>query len=356
MKSTELRAFLQKDAASKWVNKGIYMCAPRFGKVKMSFEICNINNFNNILVLAPRQDIFEGWKNDKIKFNFWPSITYSTFRSSDKVKGDYDCYIIDEIHEASDNELDKINRLIQNKKSFGLTGSATNKTRDNIYNKTGMYSCYEYPISKAVEGGILADYEINIHTVELDNKVCYIPTKKGKITEKWRAEQLNWVISNLKEKKKPYFFMELKLMSLLQNSIAKKEKTIELLKLYKDERVLVFCGTSNIADNLGIPAYHSKSNEKDTLKKFCNGEGLHMATIKMMQSGITVLPINRGILNYASGSPEPTTQQICRFLGYEYMNPDKKAYLDILTTNTPYDKQRIKTALLFMDESKIHYL
>lgn len=261
-----------------------------------------------------------------------------------------------EIHEASIAQLDKIAKLIKNNKSLGLTGTATNKTREEIYDKTGMHGCFNYTIEEAVRDGILADYEINIHTIELDNKKCYIPTSKGKITEKWRYEQLTWLERELKKKKKPTFFLDLKIINLLQNSISKQQKTIELLDKYKDERVLVFCGTTNIADNLGIPSYHSKSNEKDILNDFCIGIGNHLSSIRMLQAGITLLPLNRCLINMTNGAPEVLAQKVCRVLGYESLNPNKKAYIDIVVADCSFDRTRLNTSLSFFDTSKINYI
>ena len=120
--------------------------------------------------------------------------------------------------------------------------------------------------------------------------------------------------------------------------------------------MLVFCGTTKIADSLDIPVYHSKAKEKKILQDFCEGEGLNLATIKMAQSGLTIKPINRGVVNYTSGNPEDTAQKICRFLGIEYNNLDKKAEIDIICSNTAFEKERLKTGLSFFDENKIKYI
>ena len=76
----------------------------------------------------------------------------------------------------------------------------------------------------------------------------------------------------------------------------------------------------------------------------------------MMQSGITILPISLGIINYMSGNPEDSAQKICRFLGIEYDNLNKKAEIHIICSNTDFEKKRIETALMFFDENKIKYV
>ena len=349
-----IRDKLQAEAVYKYFNKGIYFLAPRFGKVKTTFLLCEKNNWTNIKIYAPRKDIFDGWIKDKEKFNFKGELSFCTFTSLKKELQDNSCLIvIDEIQEASNLQLIEINRLIKNKNSVSLSGTMTNKTLDNIFYKTGMSVCHKYTIGEGVEDGILSDYNIYIHNVELDNNSRNIKTSKGFVSERKRYEQLTWLKEKLTKEKKPTFFIDLKIINLLQNSTAKQEKTISLLKKYKNKRILVFCGTTETADNLNMPVYHSKTKEKDIFTSFCNGEGNHLATIKMMQSGVTILPISLGIINYMSGNPEDSAQKICRFLGIEYDNLDKKAEIHIISSDTEFEKKRLETALMFFDKNKI---
>jgi superfamily II DNA or RNA helicase len=219
-----------------------------------------------------------------------------------------------------------------------------------------MSVCFHYSIEKAVKEGILADYQISIHLVDLDDKSAYIKTSKGMVTEKKRYNQFVWLTNKLSVEGKSTFFIDLKIISLLQNSLAKKNKTLQILKKSKNERVLIFCGTTDTADSLEIPTYHSKSKDKELFHSFCNGEGNHLATIKMMQSGITILPISKGVINYLSGNPEDSAQKICRFLNIEYDNLSKKADIQIICSNTSFEKERLRTALMFFDQDKIEYL
>jgi len=353
----EKREQLQKYVAeNKYYSGCIWYLAPRFGKIKTTFNLCYYKNFTNILVLAPRTEIFDSWKKDKEFFNFSSNLSFATFdRCKKPITEKYDLVVVDEIHEASIKELEAIYEVIRNRESLALTGTMTNKTKNNILYKTGMTVSYEYLIPQAVKDGILSDYEINIHTISLNSTQNIVKTTKGLVSEKKRYEQLTWLKDKLTNEQKPTFFIDLKIMSLLQNSLAKKEKTIQLLKKYQNERILVFCGLTEIADSLNIPSYHSKNKDIETFKSFCEGNGNHMATIKLAQSGVTIKPINRGLVNYMSGNPEDSAQKICRFLGIEYGNPDKKAIIDIIVSDTDFEKDRLKTALMFFEEDKIKY-
>ncbi len=349
-----IRDSLQKKAVSLYHDKCIYYLSPRFGKIKTTFLLCEKNGWNNIRVIAPRKDIFVGWEADAVKFNFKGNIGFYTSSIINKMPFEnIDLIIVDEIHEFSIEQLKSLKKLIGTNKSIALTGTMTNKTLSDIQTILGMKVCFKYTIEEAVEDGVLADYRLYIHEVELDDVFKYIITKKGSITEKKRFQQLTWLKDKLAKEGKNTFFLDLKIINLLQNSLAKRNKTISLLKEYDEERILVFCGTTETADKLGIPVYHSKSGEKELFDAFCNGEGKHLATIKMMQAGITIKPINKGICNYLSGSPEDSAQKLCRFLGMEYDNPNKQSEIHIISSNTTFEKERLKSALMWFDESKI---
>ena len=174
----EIRNKLQIEAVEKYQNKGIFLLAPRFGKIKTVFDLCNKKGWKNVKVIAPRTDIFEGWKIDKEKFNFNGNLTFSTTVGIKKEKfSNYDLVVADEIHEYSTDELKALKKIIGSNQCIGLTGTATHKTKEKIYQLVGMQVCHQYSIKQAVADGILTDYKIFIHNVKLDNKYPYISTK-----------------------------------------------------------------------------------------------------------------------------------------------------------------------------------
>lgn len=356
----DIRSKIQQEALEAWFNsnqKSMLNCAPRVGKCKIAIDIIKKGNFNNILIALPRNDIQESWEADFIKWGFKPNVEYTTFLSAKKLK-DFkgDLLIIDEPQEASVNQLKELSKIVDNNKTLLLSGTITWKTEKELstYLKTDI--CYKYSIEEAVEAGILADYSITIHKIDLDSKVKSIETKKGFVTEKERFRALSWVRNNLIKEQKPFMFLDLKLINLIQNSLSKSNYTKKLLKDWGLERILVFCGLTEVADKLEIPVYHSKSKEKDIFTDFCNGKGKHLATVKLMQSGITILPISKGIINYTSGSPEDTAQKLCRFLGIEYLTPDKKADIHIICSTEEFEIKRLETGLKFFDNSKIKWI
>ena len=151
-------------------------------------------------------------------------------------------------------------------------------------------------------------------------------------------------------------FMRLARMRLIQSSLAKVKATRALLEKHADERVLVFCGVTKIADNLGIPSYHSKSSEKQLFEDFAEGKGNHLAVVKIGNTGVTYKPLNKVIINYFDSNAENLAQKINRCMAMEYNTPDKKAHIYIISTNELVELKWLQKALEFFDSKKIKYI
>jgi superfamily II DNA or RNA helicase len=346
-----MREERQEECIQALMEGGIANCAPRFGKVKVGLEWIKRNNFNKVLLIYPRTDILEGWKKDAEKFGYPINFTGMSFTmfAKEQNKGQWDALIIDEIHEMSVNKQKEVVKW-KNIPIIGLSGTITRKTEDELYNNAQLDIKYKYSIEQGVNEGILCDYKIYIHKVPLDNlKKIW---GKRKVTEKL---YFNQIYNQYQKTNEPFLY--LKLLSVLQKSNAKLQYTKKLIEKYKNERLLVFCGVTEIADQLGIAVYHSKKAEKLIFDNFCLDGGVnHLATIKMMQAGVTIKPINKGIINYTSGNPEDCAQKICRFLGWEYDNENKKAELHIISADESFELSKIQTALNFFNKEKVEIL
>jgi hypothetical protein len=161
------------------------------------------------------------------------------------------------------------------------------------------------------------------------------------------------VIEQLEKQGKDTMHLRLKRMRLIQGSIAKSNLTKAVLNKYTNERILVFCGTTNSADSLGIPSHHSKSPDKEGFKRFAEGEGNHMAVVKIGNTGVTYKPLNRVIINYFDSNAENLAQKINRCTAMEYNNPEKKAIIYIVCTNESVEEKWLNKALEFFDKNKI---
>ena len=238
---------------------------------------------------------------------------------------------------------------------LGLTGTLSSWTEKTLEQELDLHVLATYSIDQAIREGVIVDYEITVVRVPLDNKRKN--NYKGKVrTEKAQFDAYGYVIDSLERQGKSTMFLRLARMRIIQNSIAKMEKTRDLLKRHKDERILVFCGVTKIADQIGIPSYHSKKEEKQIFDDFVSGKGKHLAVVKIGNTGVTYKPLNRVIINYFDSNGENLAQKINRCMAMEYDNPDKKAQIYIISSDEPVELKWLNKALEFFDKEKIKYI
>jgi len=329
----------QKEFAEKWIKNGkfgILNLCPRFGKIYTTINILEKIKPKRILIAYPDLKIKASWEADFKKRGYDDSnVTYTTHLSIKKhLEDSYDLIVLDEIHLLSEAQIEAVKELIHNHDSFrsnafghvlGLTGTLSRWTEETLAQELNLMVIAHYPIETAIEEGVIVDYEITVVKVPLDNKRKN--DYKGKLrTEKAQFDAYGWVIDQMERQNRPTMFLRLARMRIIQNSIAKMEKTRELIKKHKDERVLVFCGVTKIADQLGIPVYHSKAGEKGV------------------------------IINYFDSNGENLAQKINRCMAMEYNTPDKKAYIYIVSSTEDVERKWLKSALEFFDKSKIKYI
>lgn len=354
-----IRNLRQKEFANLWLNSNrfsILNLCPRSGKTRIAiFALQTYNNNLSVLIVYPDNKIRKSWETEFLIMGYDnKNITFTTYLSLHKYKDNrYDVVILDEIHLMSENQIIACQELLKlNHCIMGLTGTLARETRALLMTSLGLRVIAEYSIEQAIKEGVIADYEISVVTVPLDTRM---KVYNGK-TEKQKFDNLSWVIDKFQRERKETFFLRLQRMRIIQNSVAKRQKTVSLLKEYDQQRVLVFCGIIKIADSLGIPSYHSKSSEKNIFEDFVKGNIKHMAVCKIGASGITFTPLNRVIINYFSSSSEDFTQRVMRCTSMEYDNPDKKALISIISSNEKIELDWLKKAILSFERSKIKYL
>jgi superfamily II DNA or RNA helicase len=363
-----LRDKRQKEFAKLWLNNGrfgILNLCPRFGKIFTTINILEELKPKRVLIAYPDNKIKQSWKDDFAKRGYDDSnVTYTTHLSLKKHLDDqFDLIVIDEIHLLSEAQIEAAKEMIDKHMEFshtggdvlGLTGTLSSWTEKTLEQELDLHVLATYSIDQAIREGVIVDYEITVVRVPLDNKRKN--NYKGKVrTEKAQFDAYGYVIDSLERQGKSTMFLRLARMRIIQNSIAKMEKTRDLLRRHKDERILVFCGVTKIADQIGIPSYHSKKEEKQIFDDFVSGKGKHLAVVKIGNTGVTYKPLNRVIINYFDSNGENLAQKINRCMAMEYDNPDKKAQIYIISSDEPVELKWLNKALEFFDKEKIKYI
>lgn len=385
-----LRNKRQQEFANIWLKSkyGILYLCPRFGKIKTTINCLQAFDRPKILIIHPIETIKKSWEDDFVYWGYVCDVTYCTTASLWKLAENpklFDVVIMDEVQMFSPANLQEMKKLIAagNKNVLGLSGTISSQTASELSQTLNMPILAEYPIEQAIKEKVITDYKIHVVMTDLDNKEKYIvPSKKHpdfKVTEKNNYEYLTSRMEEIKQEVKdnnekmvermaakglmPDFedfekvdlgMLPLQRMAILKKSIAKRKTTLGVMERFKGDRMLIFCGTTAIADSLGVPVYHSKDKDKEVKDAFCRGEGDILATVDMFEAGVTIKPISRAIINSFDSNPENLAQRVSRLTGFEYDSPDKVAMIYIICTDT-IEKDWLLKALEFFDLEKVSY-
>jgi len=337
-------------------NKAGYLdLAMRFGKCRTTIEVFKkmVKKNEWILIAYPDNKLKQTWMDEMDLWNYdHPNIEYVNFSSLKKHVGQaYDFVVIDEFHSCSENERDYAMRIMEAADyTLCLSGTISDDTRaDWELNEIGSYST-----SDGIRDGILADYKITVHKVDLDNNILE-KDKKGKLkTERQRYNAYSFVIDKLKTEGANYMHLALARNRLSLSSIGKMNYLKKLLDDLSDSRVVVFTGLANVADSIGIPSYHSKSKDDEGYIGFQIGKHNHLALAAMGKMGVTYTNLDSVILLNFTYNAEESSQILNRAIKLDYKG--KIADLHILCLNEKPELKKIKESLSMLDQSKITYL
>ncbi len=354
------QSLLQEQVVKKTIeffktNKAGYLnLAMRFGKTYCTINILNkLCKNGEVLIAYPDNKLRQTWIDECILWGYDnPNVTHVNFSSLKKhTDVAYDFFVIDEFHSASENERELCFDIMDNcKHTIGLSGTVSDVTKLDW----GMEEIAQYSTLQGIEDGILADYTITVHKVPLDD-IQKTKDKKGKLkTEKQRYGAYTWVIEKMKDEKRDFMQLALARNRLSLSSIGKMQYVRRLLKGLNDKRVVVFTGLSKVADEIGIPSYHSKSPNDDAFRKFQSGESNHLALAAMGKVGVTYKGLDSVILMNFTYNAEETSQILNRAIKLDYKN--KVADLHILCLNETPELKKIKESLSMLDETKIKYV
>lgn len=350
------KKFVQKGVKFFKTNKqGYYNLAMRFGKCKTTLDLLSeLYAFDcTVLIAYPDNKLKETWQSECALWKYDnPNITYVNFSSLKKyTQYWFNVLVIDEFHSASENEIDFAKEIMSNcNYTIALSGTVSDDTID----KWGLKEIACYSTEQGIDDGILADYKITVHLVELDD-VVKIKDKNGKEkTEKQRYNGYSWVIEKLKRQREDFMHLALSRNRLSLSSIGKMNHVRKLLNKLSDKRVLVFAGLAKVADDIGIPSYHSKSKNNDAYTGFQKGDHNHLALAAMGKMGVTYTNLDSVILLNFTYNAEETSQILNRAIKLDYKS--KTADLHIICLNEDAELKKIKESLSMLDETKIKYI
>lgn len=352
----EIRQKIQKQAVETFLEKksGILHISMRVGKTKVGLDILKALPIKNALIAYPDNKIYDGWVAEMKKWGYPGniSIQFTNYASIEKYeKEQYDVVVLDEIQMMSPRQrISAVIHMNKAKYHLGLTGTLSTDSAKE-WSELGMDVIMAYSVEDAIKDGIIAPYQITIHTVALDETVKE-KNKKGKfVTEKQRYDAYSYVIQKLKEEGRDFKFIALHRNRVLQSSVAKKQKTLQLIEQFKTRKTLVFTGLKKIAESLGIPYHHSTSQNDVAFEDFKAGSCSQLAVVNIGRAGVTFKDLEVIIISSFTGNEETTEQIIARALNKDISN--KIADIHIICSTEDAEIKKLKKTLSNFNEECI---
>lgn len=338
-----------------------------------------------ILVAVPTEDLrdtnwpaevhhWKGAEGDQMWDNCVTAVCYASMhlhRSKD-----FDLVILDECHHLTalsasffDSDVDVM----------GLTATYPDSRRDPDKWLLLHRICPEvftYSLDQGVDDGVVADFDIHIVWIPLDNVHKNIeagPAKKRFMTtEAAQYNSLSGVIKKMHAQKVPpqtIQFMELKRRRFLCNLPSKLSlaKALKKQPCTDDKRTLIFCGSIAQANDLCPPdlgltigvgqgAYHSKRKGTKTrlsdLELFRQKEINTLAVVSAVNEGVNIPDLDQGIIVQMDSNERTLVQRLGRLVRWR---EGHHAQVWILVSRDTQDQSWTKKALENFDSKRISY-
>ena len=342
---------------------GRLILAPRIGKTKMIIDLIKRDKIKGkILWITPTSRLadetipseFIKWKAKK----YLNQLETTTWKGLSKIKGKYTLIIADEEQfMTANNAKPLLDSSLSTDVLLTMTGTESkSKEKKILYEKLGLEVLYRITINKAVDIGLLSNYEIKVVMVEMDEKknikVEY-QDKKTKKTESFMTSELKQYeyLCRKLERNSTKFGVMLR-RQIIGNSPSKLGAAKYIINSLEGTK-LIFAVSTKQAEELCDYVYHGKSDDKD-LKKFISGEINKIAMVNKGGTGYTYSSIDNLIMTQVdSDNNGLTSQKIARTL---LEQGSYKACIWIICLDNSQDVVWLRSTLESFDKSKIEYI
>lgn len=327
------------------------------GLKHLAHVLSEMNTKPKVLVVAPKRSIFQSWKDEMVKHNvehLESCISFSTYLSLTKQAVDYDIIYLDECHNllsTHEQWLDSVTGII-----VGLTGTPP-KFANSEKGKLVQKFCpigYEYFVDDAISDGILNDYQIIVHMLQLSKAKNMMAGGK---TKKWPTSELesySYWTDRIDKSLSPGDTMMLRIQRM-KAMMKFPSKEIYAKRLFDSitDKCILFANSQEQADKLCRHSYHSDNQDsEENLLKFKAGVINKLSAVLQLNEGVNIKDLKQGIIMHAYGNERKSSQRIGRLLR---LNPDEVATIHILCYEGTVDEAWTKSALSVFDQNKIIY-
>lgn len=290
--------------------------------------------------------------------------------SMHKVMGKaFDLVILDEVHKltALSFQFFKYNTCIA---IMGLTATAPDKQRDpDKYEilKDIAPVVFTYSLDQGVADGVVADFEINVIMMPLDDKDKCIPAgtkdKPFLTTEHGQYEFLSKKMKQLFVQKnipgasnidQRIMYATMNRSRFIYNLPSKTKLAARVMaQILPDKRTIIFCG--GIAQSrmlCGEHVFNSKDKTNGKFEEFKAGRGQFLGVVNAANEGHNIKDLDQALIVQVNSNERDLVQRIGRTVR---AREDHKAVVWILCAQGTVDEKWVEKSLANFDKTKIRY-
>lgn len=309
------------------------------------------------LIVGPKKAVFKAWMSDMKEFGYGylsEHVKFSTYVSLCKKDKDYDVVYLDECHNLKASHEEWLSDF--NGKILGLTGSRPRHETSERGLMVAKYCpiVFTYKVDDAIKDGILNDYKIIVHYLDLDTSKNIPMTKGDKVW--YTSEQASydyWTSQIMFASPAKVHMTRLMRMKAMQSFPSKEKLGVKLFNS-TTEKCLIFANTKEQADRLCDFSYHSgNSKSEDNLTFFKEGNIIKLSAVQQLSESVNIPRLKEGIILHAFGNEKVASQRIGRFLR---LNPNEESTVRVLCYRNTVDEEWVQSALADFDQTKITYI
>jgi len=338
--------------------KGIILASVRVGKCRIILETIKKHSLEEtpvVFLAYPNIDVKNSWLDECEKINFFPEFIFSTFISLEKVKNTKSSYyIFDEAHALPEENILPIAGEIarNNRNVLFASGTYNSETLGAIKAHTKMKLIVNYSTEEAIKDGIVSDFNIFIHTYNLDatTQYEYGKVKKWKSTEKKECNRLsNRILQSYGEEKK---WAALNRMRFINSSNSMINYVNNWIRNNKEKRFILFSSDENTGMKYSLPMFNSKSKDDEILKQFQNEEINQLCLIKKGSAGVTYKNLDTILITAINSNGENLFQQIGRSL----LTDTETSNIHIFVSSEEFQLKWLTKSLVGINKDKIKFV
>lgn len=331
------------------------------GKTLIGLRHMNANytDYVRFLVVGPKLEVETTWKEEAEKHGLQhliPHFEFCTYLSLTKMDPDkYDVIYLDECHSLKHSHEEWLDSY--RGKIVGLSGTPPKYERSEKGKMVAKFCpiVYKYVVDQAVKDEVLNDYEIIVHTMQLNTTKNILMNKSGKTWFTSERESYDFWSRRIDESFTPKALQVARIMrmTVMKSFPTKEEYVKKMLPLIKN-KVLVFANTKPQADKLCKHSFYSGNpRSQENLQAFKAGTITQLSCIHQLSEGINVPNLKEAIIMHAYSNERKSSQRIGREMR---LDPSEKAIIHVLCFKGTVDEQWVKGALGDYDQTKIKWI